>query len=104
VGVVEFQGAVCGGHYFEGLLQNLPPCLGLLSSLYGNLVRDLKRRSGRTSPDVLSGPLGERSNAFAKAMASQGLLGEEIVTSFGDDGNEARLGLRDGFCSSEEKS
>lgn len=78
--------------------------MGPLSSLYGNLVRELKRRSGRTSPDVLSGPLGERSATFAKAMTSQGLLGEEIVRSFGDDGNEVRLGLGEGFFSSKEKS
>jgi len=78
--------------------------LGPLSSPYGNLVRELKRRSGRTSPDVLSEPLGERSATFAKAITSQGLLGEEIERSFGGDGNEVRPGLEDGFCSSKEKS
>ena len=77
----------------------LPPCFGLLSSPCCNLVAEVKRRSGRTSTGVLPEPLGERSAALAVAMTSQGLLDKEITRSFGDDGNEVRLGLGERFCS-----
>lgn len=57
---------------------------------------EFKRRSGSTSPDEFSEPLGgDKSAALAVATASQVPVVDATVRSFGDEGSEVRPGLGD---------